>query len=175
MSELLVLRHAKAGDGPQRDTPDHERPLAPRGLRDAERLGHWLLATDIAPDRVLVSTATRAVQTARLVLEALGAAAPPLMTERRLYLADPACVAETVLEHADGCERLLVVGHNPGLAQFVTLLSGQPLPADEHTGASFGTASLARLELSGGWPSLAPGAARLLELVRGAALPDPSR
>jgi phosphohistidine phosphatase len=173
VSELLVLRHAKAGDGPGRQTPDHDRPLAPRGEQEAPRVGVWLAAHHLVPDRVLASTATRAVQTARLVLGALGDDAPELMTERRLYLAHPTTVAETVLEHAAGCERLLVVGHNPGLAQLVEVLTGAPLEEDPDTGVLFPTAALAHLELPGGWDSLAPGSGRLAHLVRGRRLPEP--
>jgi phosphohistidine phosphatase len=173
VSELLVLRHAKAGDGPGRDTRDHDRPLAPRGQEEAPRVGAWLAAHHLLPDRALASTATRAVQTARLVLDALGDDAPELMTEARLYLAHPSTVAETVLEHAAGCERLLLVGHNPGLAQFVEVLTGAPLEEDPETGVLFPTAALAHLELRGGWDGLAAGSGHLLQLVRGRRLPEP--
>ncbi|HWD04384.1 MAG TPA: histidine phosphatase family protein, partial [Amycolatopsis sp.] len=37
---LIVLRHAKSDWSD--DLPDRERPLAPRGIRDAPKLGHWL-------------------------------------------------------------------------------------------------------------------------------------
>jgi phosphohistidine phosphatase len=173
VSELLVLRHAKAGDGPGRDTRDHDRPLAPRGRSEAPRVGAWLAAHDLLPDRVLASTAARAVETALLVLDALGDDAPELMTERRLYLAHPTTVAETVVKHAAGCERLLVVGHNPGLAQLVEILTGAPLEEDPETGVLFPTAALAHLEIPGGWDALAPGGGRLAHLVRGRRLPEP--
>ncbi|MDR0359584.1 MAG: histidine phosphatase family protein, partial [bacterium] len=37
MRHVYLLRHAKSSwDDP--DRPDHERPLAPRGVRDAKRM-----------------------------------------------------------------------------------------------------------------------------------------
>src|SRR4029453_5768266 len=58
---LLLLRHAKS-DYPQ-GVADHERPLAPRGEREAGLAGDWLRAHAPAVDAVLCSTATRTRQT----------------------------------------------------------------------------------------------------------------
>src|SRR6478752_3246036 len=58
---LLLLRHAKSGypDG----VPDHERPLAPRGVREAGLAGDWIRANAPGVDAVLCSTATRTRET----------------------------------------------------------------------------------------------------------------
>jgi len=53
---LMLLRHAKSA---WPDLPDHERPLAKRGRRDAPAAGSWLREADLRPDRVLCSTARR--------------------------------------------------------------------------------------------------------------------
>jgi phosphohistidine phosphatase len=54
---LLLMRHAKS-DSPD-GVPDHDRPLAPRGIRQAGLAGNWLRANAPAIDGVLCSTATR--------------------------------------------------------------------------------------------------------------------
>jgi phosphohistidine phosphatase len=55
-----VVRHAKSA---WPDVPDHERPLAPRGRRDAPAMGRWLRAAGHVPGQVLYSTARRARET----------------------------------------------------------------------------------------------------------------
>ena len=62
---LLLLRHAKS-DYPD-DVADHERPLAPRGVRDAPHTGTWLADAGRVPDLVLCSDALRTRQTYELV------------------------------------------------------------------------------------------------------------
>lgn len=53
---LIVLRHAKSA---WPDVEDHERPLAPRGLRDAPKAGHWLRESGHIPDQVVYSRKSR--------------------------------------------------------------------------------------------------------------------
>ncbi|AGL26759.1 hypothetical protein J113_08915 [Mycobacterium tuberculosis CAS/NITR204] len=54
---LVLMRHAKSAypDG----IADHDRPLAPRGIREAGLAGGWLRANLPAVDAVLCSTAAR--------------------------------------------------------------------------------------------------------------------
>lgn len=81
------MRHAKSAypDG----IADHDRPLAPRGIREAGLAGGWLRANLPAVDAVLCSTATRARQT----LAHTGIDAPARYAER-LYGAAPGTVIE---------------------------------------------------------------------------------
>src|SRR5580698_5846089 len=79
---LILLRHAKSA-WPE-DIPDHERPLAPRGRRDAPAAGGWLRKSDHVPDRVLCSTARRARETWQLAEEKLSAH-PATVFEERVY------------------------------------------------------------------------------------------
>ena len=47
---LLVLRHSKSAY--PEGTADFDRPLAPRGLRDAVTLGIWIRDQGLQPDLV---------------------------------------------------------------------------------------------------------------------------
>ncbi|WP_230211275.1 SixA phosphatase family protein [Streptomyces kaniharaensis] len=58
---LIVLRHAKSAWPP--DVPDWERPLGPRGRRDAPEAGRWLRRRGLVPDTVVCSPARRARET----------------------------------------------------------------------------------------------------------------
>ena len=54
---LLLMRHAKSSYPP--GVADHDRPLAPRGVRQAGLAGAWLRANVPGIDEVLCFTATR--------------------------------------------------------------------------------------------------------------------
>jgi len=162
VTELLLLRHAKAADGPR----DALRALAERGCRDAPRIGRWLEQHDLVPDRVLCSPAVRTRQTAALVLAECGDAAPTPRPDDRLYLPSVTTLFEVLLDLGAGARRLLVVGHNPGLSDLVEVLCGTEVPADPDTGVVFPTAGLAHLTLDGDVTDLAPRCAELTNFVR---------
>ena len=103
---LLLMRHAKSSYPP--GVADHERPLAPRGIREAGLAGDWLRANVPAIDAVLCSTATRARQT----LAKSGIDATVRYSER-LYGATPGMMIDEINGVADTVNTLLVVGHEP--------------------------------------------------------------
>ena len=86
---LLLLRHAKSDYPP--GVADHERPLAPRGIREAGLAGDWLRAHAPAVDAVLCSTATRTRET----LERTRIDAPVEFVDR-LYDATPGAVIDEI-------------------------------------------------------------------------------
>jgi len=158
MKTLLVLRHAKSSwDDPA--LPDHDRPLNKRGKRDAPRMGALLEEQRLVPDLVLCSTAARALATAREVIEACGYDGEVRLS-RELYLATAETYAAFLRREPRQHERVLLVGHNPGLEELVHRLTGE-----EH---HLSTAGLARLELPiKSWDAfMLDGSARLMHLWR---------
>ena len=67
---LVLIRHAKSDWS--NDLPDDERPLAPRGRRQAPAIGPWLVEHDLVPDLAVVSIARRAQETWEAVASGLG-------------------------------------------------------------------------------------------------------
>jgi phosphohistidine phosphatase len=123
MKALLAMRHAKSSwNDPALD--DHDRPLKKRGRNAAPRMGRLLLAEDLVPDQVLCSTASRAVETVKLVTEACGMSGP-VRALRELYLASPETYVDALRDLGGDPGRVLLVGHNPGLEQLVLGLSGR--------------------------------------------------
>lgn len=118
MRELLLLRHAEAMSGGP-DSRDIERPLSPRGERQARAVGAWL-AGQSAPDAVLCSPARRAQMTFDAVAESLRSPAPQFLPA--IYGASPGELLTLVETHAPDASRILLVGHNPGLEQVLALL-----------------------------------------------------
>ncbi|MBN0047543.1 histidine phosphatase family protein [Streptomyces actuosus] len=157
---LVVLRHAKSA-WPE-GTPDHERPLAPRGLRDAPAAGRALAAADCLPDLALCSTAVRARRTWELASAQWGTP-PPVRYDERLYAAGTATLLDAVRRAPPHVGTLLLVGHNPGLADLVLDLAGDGLDDTlERVRTKFPTAAIAVLTWYGpSWRALTPGAALL--------------
>ena len=122
MREIILLRHAHAVPaGPGQ--ADLVRPLSPEGLAEAEAAGRWLAEQGLVPDCVLCSPARRTRETLEAVLGIVGYVEQRL--EDSVYEATSGTLAALADAHRDA-DRLLVVGHNPGLEQLVALMhSGQ--------------------------------------------------
>ena len=121
MHTLYLLRHAKSSWSDP-TLPDEERPLAPRGRRDAKRVAEHLVQLGIEPELVLCSSARRTRETLELIRPALDATTSVAL-EAELY----AATADTLLEHLravpDGVASVLLIGHNPGLQDLALLLA----------------------------------------------------
>jgi len=119
---LFILRHAKSGH----DEPvsDKERTLTSRGRKDARRMGELARERDLLCERVLCSTATRARETLELFVEGASVAIPSVFLDE-LYLAEPDAIVLATRERAGSTERVMVVGHNPGLEGLVAHLTAE--------------------------------------------------
>jgi phosphohistidine phosphatase len=160
MRTVMLLRHATAGSPP--GTPDADRPLSDAGEREAVGVAELLAATSPAPDLVLCSTATRARETARPLIERR----PELDVwfERDLYLAAAQVLLGRLTQLDDDHRAVLVVGHNPGLGQLAVDLCAREGDRARLRGG-FAPASLAVLEMAvAGWADVRPGGAALVDL-----------
>jgi len=124
MRTLLILRHGKAA--PEEGSSDAARPLTPRGKRDAELMGQLLRTADLVPDRILASSARRTRDTARQAASAAQFSGSVDELEE-LYLAEPEAYITAVRRYAPEAERVLLVGHNPGLEALALILTGGPV------------------------------------------------
>lgn len=119
MRELILLRHAHAEPAVSGQA-DLDRPLSPVGLAEAEAAGKWLKENNLLPDCVLCSPSRRTRETLEAVMTAIGYVEKRL--EDRIYEATPGTLATLVDERRD-MDRVLIVGHNPGLEQLVALMT----------------------------------------------------
>jgi phosphohistidine phosphatase len=168
---LILFRHAKSA-WPE-DVADHERPLGKRGKRDAPVAGRWLGRSGYLPDAVVCSTAWRTRETWELASAGLISAAPaathptatpPVCYEPRVYEATADGLLMLIREFPDYERTVLIVGHNPGLAELTVGLAASP-PDPPDPPAAFPTAAIAVLALPGPWASAGPGQARLLDFA----------
>ncbi len=126
MKTLLILRHAKSDWG-NSHLQDHDRPLNDRGRYDAPRMGAWLRQKKLTPELIITSTAERALTTAELVAQACDFEGE-LRTTREFYLAGPPTYIEVLNGVPDSFERVMVVGHNPGMEELVAVLTDVDRP-----------------------------------------------
>ncbi len=165
--KLILLRHAKSA---WPAVPDHERPLAARGQRDAPIIGRWLRDAGHMPDQVLCSTARRARETYDLVRHGLQAT-PAVTFDDRIYGASGAQLAELVRDTASGTRTLMLVGHDPAIPDLTLALAHAMAEGDAASGAlsriaaKFPTAAVAVLQSEGTWGQLCPGSMRLTGFV----------
>src|SRR5438067_4996136 len=177
--KLVLFRHAKSA---WPDVPDHERPLAGRGIRSAPVMGRWLRGAGLVPDLVLCSTARRARETWQFAQTGL-AATPPVSFEDSIYGEDSRGLLALIREVPPATGTLLLIGHNPAIEDLALILVSRPgaagpqaaSPGDlERMRAKFPTAAIAVLQPAGTWRTLAPGRARLTAFVTPRDLPASS-
>lgn len=147
---LLLMRHAKS-DYPD-GVADHERPLAPRGIREAGLAGDWIRANVPAVGAVLCSTSTRTRQTlARTGIDA------DVQYDDDLYDTTPGAVIDLVNGTSDDVETLLVVGHEPTMSMLALGLA-DPAASDaraaDRISSKFPTSSIAVLRTNTPWSVL---------------------
>lgn len=153
---VSIMRHAKS-DWDVGGRADFERPLAPRGERDAGRMAKWLSAQAFVPEQIISSTAVRAVQTARIVAAALGGI--PIIWRERLYLAELDVLVETLAQPP--APNWMLVGHNPGLEELVEFCDPE-IRARSRFVKLMPTAAIYTVALNPGAMPLKPGCGRIL-------------
>ena len=170
---LVLFRHAKSA---WPDVPDHDRPLARRGIRAAPVMGRWLRETGLLPGQVLCSTARRARETWQFAQAGL-AATPPVTFDVRIYEGAATDLLTVIGEVPPATGTLLLIGHNPAIEDLALLLAtaagaaAGPWPDTAHPSdldrmrSKFPTAAIAVLQFHGTWRGLAPGEARLTAFV----------
>lgn len=158
---LVLLRHGKSDWSA--GASDLHRPLMPRGRRQAAEAGRWLADTMPAPDLAVVSPAQRARSTWDLAAAELASPVSERIDER-VYAASATALMDLVRDLPDAVLTAVLVGHNPGLEDLVSALTGRWV--------TMPTACLAVVVLPGSWSE----AGRLhAELTAYGRPPEPER
>jgi phosphohistidine phosphatase len=164
MLRLLILRHAKAIPYAGRD--DYERTLTDRGRADAALVADTIAKLGFLPDLAVHSGAARTRQTADIVLRRLPGGIE-IVTETAIYDANRAALLRVIQEFPDDSPNVLLVGHNPGLAEIARALAGRGEAAPlAKLAAKFPTAGLAVVEFeANSWEDVSPRAGLLFAFV----------
>jgi len=121
MKTLILMRHASA-EPRENDHHDLERPLSKKGRRTSKQTGKSMKAYANLPQKVYASFARRASQTARRVVKQLDNQAEITLRED-LYLAEPQAFVDVLHEVPDEVDCVMLVGHNPGMREFLQMLT----------------------------------------------------
>ena len=165
MKHLLLMRHASSGPGDD----DRARPLSTAGAAEAERMGRALArlgAHGFRPVHALVSPARRARETFAAVRGALGALT--VAEDEVLYLASAGRLLARLQRLDAAATQVLVIGHNPGLADLVRELVGRSDAAARARAARGlvpGACAALRIDAVD-WSELAPASAELVAFLR---------
>jgi phosphohistidine phosphatase len=117
---LFLFRHAKA-QRPEPGVEDRARVLVERGRKDSVRMGAYLAADGLVPDRVLISPSARTQETWKFTASAFSST-PVAVTVEQLYEATPRAVIAVIQETPAEAHALLVIGHNPELHELALML-----------------------------------------------------
>ena len=155
MRILMLVRHAKSSwDYPE--LSDFERPLNPRGRRDAPAIAARLKKAGLAPDRLVSSPALRAITTAHLFAQAFGLRIEDIELNSNIYEASPQALIHLIRLFPDEDREVMLFGHNPGISQAAHVLAECPFDEMATTGA-------ARIELNvKSWAQVKPGVGKVL-------------
>lgn len=121
---LLLVRHAKAERGSLSGF-DIDRTLSERGRGDAVVMGRALAKAGANPDVIMSSPASRALETARLIVREMGRLETEIVMEPDIYEADLPMLLGIVRGLPDSCSEAMLFGHNPGFEELAgTLCDG---------------------------------------------------
>jgi phosphohistidine phosphatase len=153
VKRLTLVRHAKSDWG-DASLEDFERPLNARGERDAPEMARRMVEAGLKPTLIVTSPAVRALATARVFARAFGYPARRIRHADEAYLASPGTLLEIVRGLGGRSRHVMLFGHNPGISQFATLLTGDDSLGDVPTAAVVSLAIDAK-----SWGDLQPGSA----------------
>ena len=154
MLRLTLVRHAKSSWADP-GTRDFERPLNPRGTRDAPVMAVRVSELRRLPDHLVSSPALRAFTTACVFAERLGFATDAIRLESRIYEASRETLADVVRGLDPKARHAMLFGHNPGFSELARWLATCPF-------TDMPTCAIASLELQiSDWRELGPGCGKL--------------
>jgi phosphohistidine phosphatase len=157
MKSILILRHAKS-DWSNASLSDFDRPLNNRGLNDAPRMGMLLAKYRTTPDLIISSPSMRTRKTVELVAHS-STYGGDIVWEDSLYGGSFYDIVSALHSVPESAARPMIVGHNPGIEETVSLLLSPPVRGSaNHTRIRVPTAGLLYLDAHiDTWKDLKPG------------------
>lgn len=162
MKTLYLLRHAQTMPAAPPSLGDHERVLSPQGTEEALAVGDFMQAYGMHPDFVLSSSSVRTIQTARLIFGVLFRKAGLKVAshfDRKFYQAPAAKILSEVQRADNSIGQLMVVGHNPGIADLAVTL-GKTEARQKLTNYAPATLTVFKADCAD-WSGFLPASARL--------------
>ncbi len=130
-------------------------------------MGDYMASNGLIPNRVLCSSARRAVETWELVSTFFEDSIRFEITQD-LYEASPGNLLDILQQLPPETDTVLLVGHNPTFEELASALAGSGRPESlAELDRKYPTGALAVIDFSvGGWPDVRAGAGYLRDFVR---------
>ncbi|WP_114854789.1 histidine phosphatase family protein [Brachybacterium sp. YJGR34] len=164
---LLLMRHGKAESGSGQ--PDHERRLADRGTAQAHLVGEYLAAQKVQVSRVLVSDALRTTDTWEAAASRMPEFSGKVTFHEDIYTGGRTELLGLLRGVKDKHSVVLVVGHEPTIANLTALLADDDSDSGSVAQARIGMPTGGMAVLSGPlahWSELDEDALTLHTIVR---------
>lgn len=152
--ELYVIRHGIAEERGEAWPDDSKRPLTEEGIARLKKEARGLAAIGVTLDVILTSPLVRSKQTAEAIAGAFNAKPSIVAIESLAPGASHQAILADLEKHARR-KRLAIVGHEPGLGEFIARLIGARRPVELKKG------SVCRIDIEG-LPPGGPAALRWL-------------
>jgi phosphohistidine phosphatase len=123
---LFLLRHAKADAGGIL-IPDKDRPLSEKGVKDVSKLASKLSKKGLEFELIISSPAVRTITTAQIISKGLKISHTHLVINDSLYGAEAMNLLKVISSVSKKIDKLMVVGHNPGLMSLASFIAGEPI------------------------------------------------
>ncbi|MFA5419452.1 MAG: histidine phosphatase family protein [Bacteroidales bacterium] len=154
--DLILVRHGKA-EVADINTHDVDRKLVESGRKETMQLAEKLKSEHFSADLVVASDARRASETAIIIAGSIGYPEDNIVLLPSLYLADEESIYSEIYAFPDMIQKVVLVGHNPGLTNFVNLFLDSPVGSME-------TSSMVKLQFSSNrWTDIKPGTCKMAQ------------
>lgn len=157
---LYFLRHGKAEPHDAR-LSDYDRKLEHIGVEQTQATAKKAFAESIHFDQIISSTAARAWSTAIAFAEEFKFPEKNIIGVDWLHNAPAQSYLDALSKYADEASLAIVfVGHNPGISDVVSLLTGTPF-------MDMGLSNLAKIHFQvENWQEISEGSGKLLSLLK---------
>lgn len=115
MRTLYLVRHAKS-EWANEDIIDIERPLNPRGYRDANAMGKRMKEKNMVPDLLISSPAIRALSTALIFARNMGIDPSNIRIVPSLYETGVSDYKKVISEIGGSYKSAMLFAHNPTIS-----------------------------------------------------------
>ncbi len=153
MHTIVFMRHAKSS-WKEAGLSDEKRPLNKRGKLNAPEMGKRLKAEGYDVDKIISSTAVRALKTAEIISEVMGHEAK-IVQKPDLYMASENAYMDVLASLDEKTKSVMIVSHNPGTEWIIEYLSGRTFEIP--------TAAYVRLGFKGKWKDLGENSCKVLD------------
>jgi len=121
ITQLILMRHAKSS-WKYHDLSDHERPLNKRGRKAAVKIAKELIRLEWIPDKLYSSDSARTRETWNRMNKYINGV--EVKYSHKLYHSSPKKILKNLPDKLD-YKIIMILGHNPGCADFLAYLCGE--------------------------------------------------